>query len=145
LIEYRTGSDLPLPQVRALYRAVRWLHWLRPRILKQALINSDLVVSAWEDKHLIGLLRVISDGCFNAYIADILVHPDHHRRGVARGMVSVAVRRFRGLYNITAVTEDPVGEKFFKSCGFHERRVALRLMRPIRNVVRTRIREGRRR
>jgi len=138
-IEIREGADLPLKQVRELYRMVRWLHWMRPRLLKLALQRSDLVVSAWDGRRLIGLVRVLSDGCFNAYIPDILVHPDYHRRGIGRMLIKRIIERFPHVYNMTVVAEEEGGRRFFHSVGFSDERVALRIMRPIRSVVKVQL------
>jgi len=139
-IQLREGAEVvPLKQVRQLYMKVRWLHWMRPRLLKSALERSDFVVSAWDGKRLVGLARVISDGCFNAYIPDVLVHPEYHRRGIGRMLLRRVIERFPHVYNLTVVAEDEEGRSFFHAVGFSDERVALRIMRPIRSVVKVQL------
>lgn len=138
-IEIREGTTLPLSQVRQLYRVARWLHWMRPQLLKTALKQSDLVVSAWDGRRLVGLARVISDGCFNAYIPDVIVHPDYQRRGIGRALIKRIIQHFPHVYNLTVIAEDEMGKKFFRAVGFADERPALRIMRPIRSVVKVQL------
>jgi ribosomal protein S18 acetylase RimI-like enzyme len=135
MIEYKEGNRIALKELKRLYAAVRWLHFLRPRLLKAVYDRSDYVVSAWDGKRLAGVARVISDGVFNAYIPDVLVDPQYRRMGIARELVRRVIERYKGLYNITAVAEDDGGRVFFYNCGMTQMRTAMRRMQPIKKVA----------
>lgn len=135
MVEYKENVEIPLKDLRRLYKSVRWLHYMRPKLLKTAYERSDYVISAWDGRRLIGVARAISDGVFNAYISDILVEPKYRRIGIAKELVNRVLKYYRGLYNITAVAEDKRGEKFLEKCGFTQRRISFRRMRQIKNVI----------
>ena len=131
MIKYKAGKRIAGKKLAELYQAVRWLHFKQPDKLKEAYRNSDFVVTAWDGERLVGAGRIITDGCFNAYIPDIAVMPDCRGKGVGRGIVIRLVKTCKGYYNITAVAEDPPAEKFFRSCGLTDERKAFRKMTPI--------------
>lgn len=131
MIKYKTGKKVASGRIAALYQSVRWLHYKAPKKLQQAFQNSDFVVTAWDGNRLVGAARVISDGCFNAYIPDIAVDPAYSGRGIGREIVTRLLKRCRGLYNVTAVAEDKIAEAFYGKCGLGDERKALRKMSPI--------------
>jgi len=51
---------------------------------------SNLVVTAWDGKRLVGILRGWTDGAFDGYICDLAVSPDVQRQGVGRKLLQLA-------------------------------------------------------
>jgi len=135
MVEYKENVKVPLTQLRRLYKSVRWLHYTRPKLLKTAYERSDYVVSAWDGRRVVGLARAISDGVFNAYVADILVEPGYRRRGIAKELLNKVFEHYKGLYNITVIAENKASEKFLETCSFTQKRTALRRMKQIKKVV----------
>jgi ribosomal protein S18 acetylase RimI-like enzyme len=131
LIKYRTGKRVAQSKLAALYEAVRWLHFKMPRRLQEAYQKSDFVVTAWDGEKLVGAGRAITDGIFNAYIADVAVHPTCRGRGIGRKIVLKLLSSCESLYNVTAVAEDPAAENFYRKCGLRDERKAFRKMTPI--------------
>lgn len=50
--------------------------------IKAGLSGSALVVSAYEDNHAVGMVRLIWDGGMTALITDLIVLPEHQNRGI---------------------------------------------------------------
>lgn len=71
------------------------------------------------DGKLVAFGRAISDGACDAYIQDIVVHPDFRRRGLGRDLVMVLASglRARGI-TWTALVAAPGTEKFYIDSGF---------------------------
>jgi ribosomal protein S18 acetylase RimI-like enzyme len=55
--------------------------------LRRSFENSQYVVFAWVDDHVVGMARLLSDGVCNAYLLDVWTHSAHRRRGIGAAMV----------------------------------------------------------
>ena len=87
---------VPHAEILALYEAVGWSAYTRdPDALFVALEETDLVVLAWEGDLLVGLARVLSDDVHIAYVQDILVHPDHQRKGIGQDLMERVLNRYK--------------------------------------------------
>lgn len=92
-----------------------------PVSLHSGVMSSAHVVSARRDGELIGLARVVSDFGSIVYLQNVLVHPDLHRRGVGRKLVSLALRPFAEVRQKVLLTVADQGQKeFYASLGFSE-------------------------
>lgn len=45
-------------------------------------INSTLVVSAWHEERLVGVVRVLSDKIIRSIIYDLVVDPEYQSKGI---------------------------------------------------------------
>lgn len=54
-----------------------------PQKLYKALMNSQTVLTVWDDARLVGLIRVLDDSEMLAQIHYVLVHPEYQGRGIA--------------------------------------------------------------
>jgi predicted N-acetyltransferase YhbS len=90
MIEYRSGNDLPLDEVIALYRSstlgARRPVDDRPR-MAEMLRNANLVISAWDGDRLVGIARSLSDFSFATYLSDLAVDAAHQRQGIGRELI----------------------------------------------------------
>jgi GNAT superfamily N-acetyltransferase len=84
-ITYRTGNDLPLEAVIAVYKDCT-LGARRPvddtARMAAMLQNANLVLSAWDDDVLVGVCRSITDFAYCTYLSDIAVRDSHQRQGI---------------------------------------------------------------
>ena len=60
--------------------------------VEDALRKSLVTFRVDSDGDLIGFARIIGDGIINIYIQDMIVHPDHRRRGIANQLVSACLQ-----------------------------------------------------
>ena len=83
--QLRSDRPIPLEALLELYASVGWTAYTRePETLERAFDGSTYVVGAWEADELVGVCRALSDDASILYVQDILVDPDHQRRGVGR-------------------------------------------------------------
>lgn len=89
-IRFAVTKDLPRADALALYRAAGWFAGDDPAPQLDAMIANSFAVSAAFDfaGRLVGMARALSDGVSDAYILDVVVHPDRRGEGVGRGLVS---------------------------------------------------------
>jgi ribosomal protein S18 acetylase RimI-like enzyme len=73
-------------------------------------------ISAWEDGHLVGVVRVLSDGYFFSTVTEIMVDPSHQRRGIGVELMrrAIAATPAGRLY----LAAQPGTEAFFERAGF---------------------------
>ncbi|GAC1445821.1 MAG: GNAT family N-acetyltransferase [Chloroflexota bacterium] len=83
------------PEIDAIVQLYKKSGLLRPiedlPRLRRMYENSPLVLTAWDDDHLAGILRGWSDGGFLGYIADLAVDPAYQRRGIGKRLLDLAV------------------------------------------------------
>jgi len=72
------------------------------------------------DHDLVGFLNILSDGIGDAFLIDLMVHPDFQKKGVGSSLVKKAIidLRSEGIKCIQ-VTFCSELETFFKKFGFH--------------------------
>lgn len=93
-----------------------------PHQLEQSFANSHCTCIAYDDSHIVGTARALSDGVCNAYLVDVWTLTPFRRQGIARTMIGVLLERLRGQH-VYLFTDDVV--EFYKKVGFVERPVGM--------------------
>ena len=98
--EYTTYQE---SEVLALYGSVGWTAYTeQPEALRRGFAGSLLTLAARENGALVGLLRAVGDGCTVVLVQDLLVRPDHQRRGIGTALMQAALERFRSVRQAAA-------------------------------------------
>lgn len=73
-----------------------------------------------DESNLIGYLSVLSDGIGDAFLIDLMVHPEHQKTGLGMRLVRKAIGDMKqaGIQCIQVTFNDEL-ESFYKKCGFH--------------------------
>ena len=53
--------------------------------------GSNVVLSAWDGKALVGILRGWTDGAFDGYICDLAIQPQYQKLGIGRELLRMAL------------------------------------------------------
>lgn len=87
-INYQVGFVPALEHITALYATAGLKRPIddKQRMMKM-FANSNLLITAWQGEHLIGIARSMNDGGFCCYLADLAVHPSYQKRGIGRQLV----------------------------------------------------------
>lgn len=73
-----------------------------------------------EDGRLIGYVSILSDGIADAFLLDLMVHPDFQGRQIGRRLVKRGIRDMKEAgIQCVQVTYDERLRGFYASCGFH--------------------------
>jgi ribosomal protein S18 acetylase RimI-like enzyme len=117
---YQVERQAPLTgaQVEALREAVGWdrMTGMYDLILNRTYTH----FSVMEASQLIGFVNVISDGIGDAFLVDLMVHPDFQHQGIGQALVKQAVAELRADgVQLIQVTFEPELESFYRACGFH--------------------------
>jgi predicted N-acetyltransferase YhbS len=120
LIVYRTGNNLDLNEVIALYEAST-LGERRPvqdRARMQAMLqHANLVITAWADAQLIGISRAFSDFAFVTYLSDLAVHRDFQKQGIGKELIR-QTQVAGGVHAKLILLAAPAAEQYYPHIGF---------------------------
>ena len=125
-VEIRIVKSLPgaaLRELAALYELAGFTDegddpalWLN-----SVLAGSLLAAGVFHKERLIGFGRALGDGVSDAYLQDIVIHPDFRGRGLGGRLVRFLIAELRksgtGWIGIVAV---PGKEEFYRKLGFTE-------------------------
>ena len=117
IVEYK---DFRLDEIVRLYQSVGWTNYLaRTELLKEAYENSLCVLAAYDGETLVGILRAVGDGLTIVFIQDILVLPDHQRRGLGTALIKTVMEKYKTVYQLELLTDNTEKTRaFYRSAGF---------------------------
>ena len=80
-----------------------------------------MVFGAYEGETLLWIIRVVGDASTIVFIQDILVFPEHQRKGVGTDLLKEVLKRYEHVRQITLTTDSTEKTKaFHKSLGLRE-------------------------
>ena len=119
-ITYRVGSPLNLDEVIDVYRS-SGLGLRRPiddrACVERMFAEANLVVGAWDGDRLVGLVRTLTDFCYVAYLADLLVRAEYQKRGIGRELIR-KTRAELGAKASVVLLAAPAAEDYYPRLGF---------------------------
>lgn len=116
-ITFSEQKDISVEQILPIYKANGWSSAQKPKVLHQALLNSDSLVSAWDGSRLVGVGNAISDGFLVVYYPHLLVHPEYQHQGIGARIMEVLKGRYEGMH-MHMLVADAEAVAFYKKCGF---------------------------
>ena len=119
MYEVKTGVIPSMGELTELYASVGWSAYINdPERLYRAAKASLGLYTVWEDGMLTALLRCVGDGETILYVQDILVRPEHQRRGLGRTLLERAMRDFPTVRQKVLMTDDaPETAAFYRTCA----------------------------
>ncbi len=106
MIEYKYDKAIQAENLLSLYSDVGWTAYTSnlPQ-LQRAVAASRLVISAWEQDELIGLIRVVGDGETIAYIQDILVKVAWQNKGIGKELMRRVFEEVKHIRQVVLITD----------------------------------------
>ena len=119
-MEIKEYKEYQEDEIQTLYAAVGWTAYTEDlAALKRGFQNSLLVLAAYEDGELIGLIRAVGDGATVVFVQDLLVAPQKQRRGVGTALLKAVLDRYSNVRQLLLTTDNtPKTIAFYKSLGF---------------------------
>lgn len=114
---YKEDRELPLDQLVVLYRANEWSSADKAELLRNALVASHSLITAWSGEQLIGLGNAISDGFLVVYYPHLLVLPEFQGQGVGGEIVRRLKEKY-AKFHMHMLVADGKAIDFYKKCGF---------------------------
>ena len=87
--------------------------------LKNCLSKSDVIISLWIDKKIVGFGRALSDGIFRSVLWDIVIDQNHQGKGYGKVIVnalleSKSIKKTKKIYLMTTNKKDFYTQLDFK-------------------------------
>ena len=118
MIEYKQIKDFDSDQLQELFLSVEWFSGNFPEKLQTALHNSSKVISAWDGNKLVGLIRGLDDGIWQATIDCLLVNPAYQGRGIASTLLKYLLNEYSDFLYIDVVPDEKKNVSFYEKHGF---------------------------
>ena len=117
--EYKIFNEA---EILRLYRSAGWTAYTdQPEVLRKGFENSMLTLAAYEGNQLLGIIRAVGDGHTIVFVQDILVFPEHQRRGIGSALLQAILDRYSHVRQIELATDNtPKTIAFYKSMRFRE-------------------------
>ena len=119
-MEIKAYKDYKEAEILRLYTEVGWTAYTEDMTaLRQGYEHSLLVLAAYENDELLGIIRVVGDGFTIVFVQDILVLPKKQRQGVGTALLQAVLDRYSDVRQIELTTDNtPKTVAFYKSLGF---------------------------
>ena len=118
-IEISEKRDIDIEQIIELYKANKWSSADKPDELRNGLLNSHSLVSAWDGNKLVGLGNAISDGYLVVYYPHLLIHPNYQGKGIGH-MISERFQKKYKNFHMQMLTADGKAIDFYRKVGFEK-------------------------
>ena len=121
-MEIKEYKEYQEDEIQTLYAAVGWTAYTEDLpALERGFQNSLLVLAAYEDDELIGLIRVVGDDTTVVFVQDLLVAPQKQRQGVGTALLKAVLDRYSNVRQLLLTTDNtPKTIAFYKSLGFSD-------------------------
>ncbi len=121
-MEIKEYKEYKEDEIKRLYTEVGWSAYTENMLaLEQGYKNSLLVLAAYENEELLGIIRVVGDGFTIVFVQDILVFPEKQRQGVGTALLKAVLAQYPDVRQIELITDNtPKTVAFYKSLGFYE-------------------------
>ena len=119
-MEIEEYTKFKADEILQLYTQVGWTAYTEDMpALERGYKNSLLVLAAYENGELLGIVRVVGDGTTIVLVQDILVYPARQRQGIGTALLKAVLERYKNVRQIQLVTDNtPKTVAFYKSLGF---------------------------
>lgn len=83
-------------------------------------LNYSFHLCCYDKDHLIGYVAVVNNGVTDAYIQDLMVHPDYQLQGIGRQLIQRTLSHLRdeGIYMVSVIYGDAELKQYYESFGF---------------------------
>lgn len=83
-------------------------------------LHNALHLCAFDEDRLIGYVAAVSNGVTDAYIQDLIVHPDYQMQGVGRELMQRMLTRLRtdGIYMVSVIYGEEELKSYYEAFGF---------------------------
>lgn len=110
-------KEINIEDVLALYNANKWSSASKPTQLYNGLLNSETLITAWDNGKLVGVGNAISDGYLTVYYPHLLVLPEYQGKGIGKKIFDKMQEKYRD-FHMQMLTADGKSVDFYKKNGF---------------------------
>ncbi len=85
--------------------------------IERMFANSNLIISAWHEDHLIGVCRALTDLNYCCYLSDIAVDRNFQNHGIGSELIA-RIKAFIGNEVSLILISAPGAQEFYERIGF---------------------------
>ncbi len=118
-LSFHLGRRPDVEAIRALYAASplrRPIH--DPERIRRMFESSNVVISAYAEDRLVGVLRGWTDFVFDGYVCDLAIHPEFQKAGVGRRLLDLAQGLGEGIQWILVAS--PLARDYYSHLGWEQ-------------------------
>lgn len=116
-LEFSFDREVPAEALLKLMLQTSWGKDRTSRGLEKMLAGSSIVLSVWDNEHLAGFARVLTDGIYRAVIEDIIVDERYRAKGIGSKIVRMLIDKLSNVEKIYLRTSENM-ERYYKRFGF---------------------------
>jgi len=115
---FKDSKKIDLDQLVEHYKYGWWSQNRKKADVKRMLENSDVSISLWDKKKLIGFARVLTDYVYRATVWDVIIHPDYQRQGLGKLIMDKVINhpKLKRVSYFWLITSDK--QRFYKKLGW---------------------------
>lgn len=116
---YKYNENISAKALSDLRESVGWNRMEEE--YENPLMTSYYHIAVYEKDELIGYIDCVSNGVTDAYIQDLMVHPNYHGKGVGTELMNqmIAYLKEKHIYMISIVYEESL-KPFYEKFGFYQ-------------------------
>lgn len=119
-LAYSDNKIIEQQALKELFDSVDWGQNLTSEQLQNAISASSHIITAWDDKKLIGLIRSMDDNIYSANIDLLLVHKDHWHQKIATKLIKELLSDIKHIQYISTSPNERKNFKLYEQFGFKE-------------------------
>ena len=82
-------------------------------------VNSNLIVSAWDNEKLVGIARNLTDFCYCCYLSDLAVRKEYQKFGIGKKLISLTKEKI-GDQTMLLLLSAPGAINYYPKVGFQK-------------------------
>lgn len=133
MIRYEFDAPVSPAALADLRQSVGWNRMARD--LADPRLHNTFHLCAFDGERLAGYAAVVGNGVTDAYIQDVMVHPDDQRLGIGTQLMERILARLdaEGVYMVSVIYGEENLRPFYERFGFTTMLSGQREMRPGRD------------
>lgn len=119
-ISYEDSVKLDVEEVIELYRRSTLGERRpveRPDQFAAMLANANLIITAWDEKKLVGIARSLTDFAYVAYLSDLAVDQAYQKMGIGQRLIAETKQRLWPECKIVLFSA-PLANAYYPKLGF---------------------------
>ena len=115
---HKNNKNIPIDQFNSLLKNTLDRRPVNQNQLLQSMIDhSNILMTAWDDKELIGLCRGFTDFAYVSYISDLAVLPIFQKKGIGKQLLNMT-RDFSGPHCKLVLLSSENANSYYNYLGF---------------------------
>ena len=117
-MRYEFDAPVSAAALVDLRQSVGWNRMERD--LSDPRLHNTFDLFCFDRERLVGYVAVVSNGVTDAYLQDLMVHPDYQQQGIGRELMRLALQRLRddGFYMASVIYGDTALREYYEQFGF---------------------------